>query len=164
SFLKLQRRNCMHVFTMPKKIIEGFGSIQHIEEFTNALNVSHLLVVCSPRITNKMKAITNTLKTSYYTGVKGEPTTRQLNHLVETIQNSPVDGLLAVGGGSILDITKAAALLAKNKDTAIDSIDPEQRYETYPLIAVPTTAGTGSEVTKISVITDAYSKITYNPT
>lgn len=153
----------MHVFTMPKKIIEGFGSIQHIEEFTKALNISNLLVVCSPRITNEMKAITNTLEASFYTGVKGEPTTAELNHLVETIQNSPVDGLLAVGGGSILDITKAAALLAKNKDTAIDSIDPEQRYETYPLIAVPTTAGTGSEVTKISVITDAYSKIKYNP-
>lgn len=80
-------------------------------------------------------------------------------HCVEgarQFQDFTADAVIAVGGGSAMDTAKAIALCGKNGGTPTDYADGKRNYENVaPLICVPTTAGTGSEVTRSSVITEA---------
>ncbi len=65
-----------------------------------------------------------------------------------------IDLLVALGGGSVMDGAKALALLARHGGTCRDFLDPEHGKDALPLIAIPTTAGTGSEVTPYAVLVD----------
>ncbi|HSJ39099.1 MAG TPA: iron-containing alcohol dehydrogenase, partial [Planococcus sp. (in: firmicutes)] len=73
------------------------------------------------------------------------------------------DGILAIGGGTALDLAKALSVLAANKRLTLRDIPQYRHLDKIPLIAVPTTAGTGSEVTKVTVITDTALKRKLNP-
>lgn len=74
----------------------------------------------------------------------------------EGFQQSGAGALLAIGGGSAMDTAKAIALLAKTGGTPQEYVDGERPYTAaYPVVCLPTTAGTGSEVTRSSVITEA---------
>lgn len=64
------------------------------------------------------------------------------------------DILVALGGGSVIDGAKALALLARHGGTCSDYLDPKHGKDALPLIAIPTTAGTGSEVTPYAVLVD----------
>lgn len=86
----------------------------------------------------------------------GEPTTLVVEEAAKQLLAAHCDSVLALGGGSVLDAAKITAMLAANADLPIQnlantSIKLQQRL---PLIAIPTTAGTGSEATNIAVITD----------
>lgn len=86
----------------------------------------------------------------------GEPTTDEVDALrLEFVKNRP-DWIAAVGGGSVLDLAKAAVgLVDAPERTAYYQRNPQDVPEArIPLIAVPTTAGTGSEATVVSVLTD----------
>jgi len=89
--------------------------------------------------------------------VKGEPSPEVINDAAEFIRENGCDGALAIGGGSPIDAAKAACALAPNGKDIMDYIEgfSPQKFQNRPLpvIAVPTTAGTGSECTKNSVIT-----------
>lgn len=90
--------------------------------------------------------------------VKGEPSPDVINKAAREIKKHNCDGGLAIGGGSPIDAAKAALALAPNGDDIMDYIegfDPKPFLnKPLPLIAVPTTAGTGSECTKNAVITE----------
>ncbi len=99
--------------------------------------------------------------------VEIEPTIEVVMKGVEAIRHHRPDHLIAVGGGSVLDAAKAMRLFHLNPDLDFRSLettflDPRKRVIQYPkaqhslpLIAIPTTSGTGSEVTPYAVITDA---------
>ena len=65
-----------------------------------------------------------------------------------------VDVIVALGGGSVIDGAKALALLARHGGTCSDYLDPEHGKDALPIIAIPTTGGTGSEVTPYAVLVD----------
>lgn len=76
----------------------------------------------------------------------------------ELAREMKADFIIGIGGGSPLDAAKAAAYFATNKHLTVDTLyDGECREEPLPVVAIPTTAGTGSEVTQYSVLT--YHKI-----
>ena len=87
--------------------------------------------------------------------LQGEPTTRDVDAALEAINTFQADVVIGFGGGSALDTAKVAAVLRTNGGTTAD-------YEGYdqisapgtPVVAIPTTAGTGSEVTRGAAITD----------
>ncbi len=86
----------------------------------------------------------------------GEPNERDVSAAVQHLQKSDCDGILAVGGGSVLDAAKAVAVLAANPALTLAELRPETRLaRRLPLIAIPTTAGTGSEATNVAVIISA---------
>ncbi|MBL7115189.1 MAG: iron-containing alcohol dehydrogenase [Kiritimatiellae bacterium] len=86
----------------------------------------------------------------------GEPTLDQLEQLLAAARGHGVDWIAAVGGGSVLDIAKAAAGLLEAPAPAVCYHDGESIPSSrIPFVAVPTTAGTGSEVTTVSVLTNA---------
>lgn len=94
-----------------------------------------------------------TLATHVHAG--GEPALQDVERLRARLRATPVDWVAAVGGGSIIDLAKAAAGLRDAPDAVADyqagQVIPPA---TLPLIAVPTTAGTGSEATVVAVLTD----------
>jgi len=153
---------------MPKKIIHGIGSFQYIVDVSMQLEVNHLFVIISKRNELEMNTITliakkENMAVTFYHKVSGEPTTDDLTNSIDVFQKSGANGIVAIGGGSILDLAKAMAAIAKNLNLTVSHIQQEVAIDRFPLIAVPTTAGTGSEVTKISVITDSEKQIKYNP-
>ncbi|UIJ36830.1 iron-containing alcohol dehydrogenase [Desulfobaculum bizertense] len=85
----------------------------------------------------------------------GEPTLAQLEELLEAARKHGAEWIAAVGGGSVLDIAKACAGMFHQPGTVVEYHDgAEPSRESLPLLAAPTTAGTGSEATPVSVLTN----------
>ncbi len=91
--------------------------------------------------------------------VEPNPRSTTVNRAGEHVRKIQPDLIIALGGGSAMDAAKAVALLATN-DGKIEDYEGKEKYEAAPLpvIAIPTTCGTGSEVTWVSVITDTERK------
>ena len=95
------------------------------------------------------------LRCEVFSGVQPDPTDRNVAAGLEALRGAEADLVVAFGGGSVLDAAKMIAIMAVNPG-------PIREYRGYhriptggvPLIAVPTTAGTGSEATRVAVITD----------
>jgi len=88
--------------------------------------------------------------------VMPEPTEDSLLPAIEKIKAANFDGIIALGGGSAIDSAKAIAILAKYGGVMRDYKVPREVNELgLPLVAIPTTAGTGSEATQFTIITDA---------
>lgn len=89
-------------------------------------------------------------------GVPADPTAESVQEVVEKVKVISPDWIIAIGGGSVLDTAKAAAVLANNKGVTAGYLVGEYQFENpgIPLVAVPTTSGSGSEVTPYSSITD----------
>lgn len=84
-----------------------------------------------------------------------EPTVSSIQAGVEMARNGNYDSLIALGGGSPIDSAKAIAILARHGGEMHDYKFPRQVNEAgLPIIAIPTTAGTGSEATRFTIITD----------
>ena len=90
--------------------------------------------------------------------ITGEPSPDEIDRLVEALADDPCDVVIGIGGGSVLDAAKAMAGLLRSGHSVMDYLEgvgPELPYEgpATPFIAVPTTAGTGSEATRNAVLT-----------
>ncbi len=93
--------------------------------------------------------------TAVYDGVKPDPTVGVVDAGIEVLKREACDGVLAIGGGSSIDAAKVMALAAANNLKALDCVGLKKgKLPSLPLFAVPTTAGTGSEVTIVAVISD----------
>ena len=90
-----------------------------------------------------------------FAGITGEPTDTMIENGVEMLKSSGCDFIIGIGGGSPLDSAKAIAAMAVNEGSIADYNGKEITGEILPLAAIPTTAGTGSEATKFTVITDS---------
>lgn len=90
-----------------------------------------------------------------FDGITGEPTDTMIVNGVEMLKSSGCDFIIGIGGGSPLDSAKAIAAMAVNEGSIADYNGKEITGEILPLAAIPTTAGTGSEATKFTVITDS---------
>lgn len=90
-----------------------------------------------------------------FDGITGEPTDTMIENGVEMLKSSGCDFIIGIGGGSPLDSAKAIAAMAVNEGSIADYNGKEITGEILPFAAIPTTAGTGSEATKFTVITDS---------
>lgn len=91
-----------------------------------------------------------------FDGVAPDPTISSTNKALDTVRQLGPDWMIALGGGSVLDTTKAAALLASHPGDVRDYLRGNRKviHPGIPVLAVPTTAGTGSEVTPYASLTD----------
>lgn len=90
-----------------------------------------------------------------FDGITGEPNDTMIENGVEMLKSSGCDFIIGIGGGSPLDSAKAIAAMTVNEGSIADYNGKEITGEILPLAAIPTTAGTGSEATKFTVITDS---------
>lgn len=90
-----------------------------------------------------------------FDGITGEPTDTMIENGVEMLKSSGCDFIIGIGGGSPLDSAKAIAAMTVNEGSIADYNGKKITGEILPLAAIPTTAGTGSEATKFTVITDS---------
>lgn len=111
-------------------------------------------------VSDMMKQLTalldeNGIECVIFDGITGEPTDTMIENGVEMLKSSGCDFIIGIGGGSPLDSAKAIAAMAVNEGSIADYNGKEITGEILPLAAIPTTAGTGSEATKFTVITDS---------
>jgi len=155
----------IHTFQSVGRIVHGNGASTHIGKEAKRIGVSRALVVAgkSAIANNACRPIIDSLeeygvRTEIYCAVTGEPTPPAVDDCAALARNFRAELIIGVGGGSVLDTAKASALLTTNDG-------PIERYfgvdqipaPCLPMILVPTTAGTGSEVTSISVVADVAS-------
>lgn len=94
-----------------------------------------------------------------YAGISGEPTDIMIEKGLEVYQSTGCDFLIALGGGSSIDSMKAIAALEANHGSISDYMGKVIEGDLAPMAAIPTTAGTGSEATQFTIITDTKKEI-----
>lgn len=95
------------------------------------------------------------MEVATFDGVQPDPTLHNVETGLDLLRHSSCDGIVAVGGGSPMDCAKAIAVRHTNPEPLAEFVGMEKLPRAgVPVIAVPTTAGTGSEVTRVMVITD----------
>lgn len=153
-------------FVAPNEMFTGENALQLAKESIKNYG-KKAFVITGPNV-NKIgiaKEVTNVLdevgiKYRVFDKITGEPTDEMIDLAVEEFkEENDFDFLLAVGGGSPIDSMKAInAVLSLNKN--IDNCSGEEIGKVkYPMIAIPTTAGTGSEATKFTIITDTKNNV-----
>jgi alcohol dehydrogenase class IV len=151
----------------PTSIKFGAGRIVELPEHCRALGMQRPLLVTDaglaglPMIGNAVHLCREAgLPCEVFSGVQPNPVEANVDAGVAALKREGHDGVIAFGGGSALDTAKAVALMAGQNRPIWDFEDREDWYTRVdvagmlPVVAVPTTAGTGSEVGRASVITD----------
>ena len=159
----------VELFT-PKRLAYGENTFLEIVPNLITLNVQRAFVLYSgSALTYELlQSLKNlcwdaNIYVSFFEMPKGEPTIALLETARKLFQKNNCNGVVAIGGGSAIDLAKAVAAISKNDSQSFRSLAELKIIDRYPLIAVPTTAGTGSEATKISVLTDTSVQVKYNP-
>ena len=145
----------------PTNIWFGVDRAKQIQEACNQLNVKNPLIVTDPGLlkTPIIDQINSDLskKTSVYSEVQGNPTGSSVTNGVKVFLDGNHDGVIAIGGGSGMDAGKGIAFLAHQSLPLWDFEDIGDWWTKAdssvikPIIAIPTTAGTGSEVGRAGV-------------
>ena len=146
----------------------GLNRIKDIQKACDDLNIKNPLIVTDPGIlqTEIINKINNALnqKANIFSDVKSNPTGKNLEEGVKVFNLNNHDGVIAVGGGSGMDTGKGIAFMSKQERPLWDFEDigdwwTRAKSEViFPIIAVPTTAGTGSETGRASVFTNENTK------
>lgn len=149
-------------FSVPQDITVGKGSLAKLPEIAKKLGGSHAFIISGPHL-EKMGLVekaadylkTVDIKTDAFTEIEANPSVATVEKATEKFKESDADFIVAFGGGSPMDVAKAVGVVAKYGGS-ITEYEGAHKVPgpIIPLIAIPTTAGTGSEVTAFSVITD----------
>lgn len=154
-------------FNAPRQIMVGGGTFRKLPEMVNLVNGTHVLIVTDGYLLEQGIAGETVIRLSeagirsvVFHGVSPDPSMDSVQEGLRLLQEHSCDAIVALGGGSPIDAAKAISILATNDG-------PLNRYAGYhqvpnpgiPLIAVPTTAGTGSEATRVAVITDTQRQV-----
>lgn len=151
----------MYQFKVPEKIMMGDNIVAQVENVFNVYG-SHALIVTGPNIARStmIASLERTLdndrvKYTVISHIEGEPTVRMIEKGVESYRENGCDFIIGLGGGSPLDSAKAIAAMTVLDGSIADykgiRIDDAQLPA---VVCIPTTAGSGSEVTKYTIITD----------
>lgn len=150
------------IFQTTPKIIFGQKISNVLPEELIRINISSAFFVCDPAI--KTKSVFNELikilegrkiKTIVYSDIKSDPDFENVDDARDKIIEAKPEIVIGIGGGSTMDIAKVAAIIAKTGENSRDlSKSGIISQKGLPVILIPTTAGTGSEVTHISIFSD----------
>ena len=154
-------------FLIPPLLITGSGSSEKVGEECKKLGVKKALIV-TDQVMVKLGMVEGTKKAFeqnkvqfvIYDAVATEPTVDYVREGLKIFKDNGCDFVVAVGGGSPIDTAKAIAIMATNPGSIEDYKGLGKVAKAgVPLIAIPTTAGTGSEVTQFTIITDTKTNV-----
>lgn len=153
-------------FTIPAKVVYKSGAINELGSLLKDAGIDKTLVVTDPGIAKagfldvvSQVLPAGTIEFKIFQDVEPNPSVDTVNKGAAIYDEFKFQGIIALGGGSPMDTAKAIAIKITNSGTIPDyeGIDTFEN-DPLPVIAVPTTAGTGSEVTPFAVITDRAKK------
>ncbi len=156
--MEIQKAN---FFRVPPEVFYGIGAAEKVGELSKAFGKKAFLV-SDPGIsqTGMLDDVKRRLESAgiepfVFSEVEPDPSVETVNKGLEAFKNSRSEFIVAVGGGSPMDIGKAVAMLATNggKITDYEGVNKVKKLA-LPVVAIPTTAGTGSEVTINLVVID----------
>jgi choline dehydrogenase len=151
----------------PTRLVHGPGALARLGELVAGLGVSRPLVVTDPGVVDAglaAEALARLPGAAVFAEVRANPDIALVDRAAAVYAAEGCDGLVAVGGGSPMDVAKAIGVVAVHGGSIARyewGHDPIER-RIPPLVTVPTTAGTGSEVTLWAVITDPDRRIKFN--
>ena len=151
----------MSHFVIPNHTVVGTNVLSEAAPLLKKMgNKAFIVTGRHVAVSDMMKQLTalldeNGIDGVIFDGITGEPTDTMIEKGVEMLKSSGCDFIIGIGGGSPLDSAKAIAAMAVNEGSIADYNGKEITGEILPLAAIPTTAGTGSEATKFTVITDS---------
>tara|TARA_Y100001970_G_scaffold158998_1_gene194449 strand:- start:70195 stop:71331 length:1137 start_codon:yes stop_codon:yes gene_type:complete len=138
------------------------GAISKISQIIEELNIQRPLICSDPGLeevgmVNKLRTyISNETNASFFNLTPANPTQEAVENALNIYTEEGCDGVIGFGGGSSIDLGKAVALMANHDGSVLDYSINEggiaKINETVPLVAIPTTSGTGSEVSSGAVI------------
>lgn len=151
-------------FSLPPNTYIGAGAIARTGEAIEKCGV-HRVLVLTDELLEKMGLPEGMYRALDYSHIEysvfcmpmGEPKSDDVEAAARQAAASGCGAIVAFGGGSALDAAKAVALLLANPGNSVSDLEDAEHIlpRTMPLVAVPTTAGTGSEATTVTVITDS---------
>lgn len=147
---------------LPRILQVGAGASKEVGNIINALECQRPLIITDKMMVQLgyVAAVQESLKAAgidsdIFQDTVPEPTVSSIQAGVDQVRNGNYDSIIAVGGGSPIDSAKAISILGKYGGVMRDYKFPRLVTEPgLPIIAIPTTAGTGSECTKVTIITD----------
>ena len=152
----------------PTTIWFGENRYKDIQEACSSINIQNPLIVTDPGLLNTdlIEKLNKSLKsqTNIYSDVQGNPTGSNVTNGVKVLLEGKHDGVIAIGGGSAMDVGKGIAFLAHQTKLLWDFEDIGDLWmkadskSILPIIALPTTAGTGSEVGRAAVFLNEETK------
>lgn len=167
-----KRRVNMQWFKVPERIYHEVGSVQYLEKLPN---VERVMIVTDrmmvqlgyvEKLEYHLRKRRNPVMIDIFADVEPDPSVDTVLNGAEAMRKFKPDTIIALGGGSAMDAAKGMWLFYENQDAdfddmAMDFMDIRKRIYTFPkmgkkayFIAVPTSSGTGSEVTPFAIITD----------
>lgn len=156
-------------FYSPAKLIAGEGSALRVAELAKESDAARVLIItgkhvsASPGFQNFIRGLKDAkLPFEVYRDTLPEPPAASVDALADYLRKEPFDLVVAVGGGSVMDTAKAVCMLKTNPGSVKEYLFGGGRIirsQPLPLVCIPTTAGSGSEVTASSVIFDPEKKI-----
>ena len=147
-------------FIVPGQIITGAGALDMAEGALGQFGKKAMIVTDKVMIQlGNCAKVENALKNqgieyTIYSEIVGEPTDTMIENGLAQYKKEGCDFLVALGGGSPIDSMKAIGSLVKNGGNISDYMGKVIDVEMPPMVAIPTTAGTGSEATQFTIITD----------
>lgn len=173
-----KRRNNMQWFKLPPKVYFEENSVMYLTEMDN---VERVMIVCDPGMVNigytdiveqVLRRRENQPQIKVFNEVEPNPSTHTVYKGLEMFINFQPDTIIALGGGSAMDAAKAIWMFFEHPETSFFGAKQkflDIRKRTYKItkpknakfICIPTTSGTGSEVTPFAVITDSETHVKY---
>ncbi|MGZ9455867.1 bifunctional acetaldehyde-CoA/alcohol dehydrogenase [Staphylococcus epidermidis] len=173
-----KRRNNMQWFKLPPKVYFEENSVMYLTEMDN---VKRVMIVCDPGMVNigytdiveqVLRRRENQPQIKVFNEVEPNPSTHTVYKGLEMFVNFQPDTIIALGGGSAMDAAKAIWMFFEHPETSFFGAKQkflDIRKRTYKItkpknakfICIPTTSGTGSEVTPFAVITDSETHVKY---
>ncbi|MBD2234256.1 iron-containing alcohol dehydrogenase [Phormidium tenue] len=153
----------IHTYNFPTHIRFGPGARAKLTAELTALGIQRVLIVTDRDVAQlpwfpELQASLAAFGAVTFSGVWGNPVVSQVNAGIDAWKASGADGIVAVGGGAPMDVAKAIALMANHPGHLFDYEDGHSTrpidQPIPPIVALPTTAGTGSEVGRSAVISD----------
>ena len=175
---RAKRRNNMQWFKLPPKVYFEENSVMYLTEMDN---VERVMIVCDPGMVNigytdiveqVLRRRENQPQIKVFNEVEPNPSTHTVYKGLEMFINFQPDTIIALGGGSAMDAAKAIWMFFEHPETSFFGAKQkflDIRKRTYKItkpknakfICIPTTSGTGSEVTPFAVITDSETHVKY---
>lgn len=156
------------IFKLPTRIMFGVGKAGEIGNICKEKGYKKVMILTDPNIakTDLLPKLEDSIKNAgldlgVYDQAMPDPTVELVDEVAKIVKESKADAVVALGGGSPIDLAKSVCMLQTNEGSVRDYLfggSKTVQNPSIPLIAIPTTAGTGSEITAASVISDTQNK------